>query len=215
MEWSLLFFYCIWGLALVYSAVKFAKEKYKWHSLAFAVSFVISCVIASSFSSLSTGIWFVLVISLTFAILFITLFLLAMIKHYLMVRRINKINAQLKHLPSFNVVEHLFAEHNKHPWYVLYLPLEGFIAIGVNLYGTDPVIGKKLSIQTLAGRHIFFTPEYIPETIDSKCNVICTLHDFYTFNNQTRTLVDDYILRIKNGHSEPWVIRDEINKRQD
>jgi len=213
MERSLLFFYCIWGIAIVYFGIKITKDKYKWHSIALVVSAIISCAIASSFSLSSTGIWFALVIIFTFTILFITFFLLGMIKHYSIKRHIHKIISQLKCISSFNLVDNLVVEHNKYQWYVLHLPLDGSIEIGTNLYNTNPIIGKKFYIKTLTNRYVYFIPEYTPKEIDLKSNIVFILQDFYNINHQTRILVDDYILRIKNDHKEPWIISDEINKK--
>lgn len=206
MERSLLFFYSIGGIALIAFAIKFVKAKSKWQNLTPIFSVIISCTIASSFPSLSAGMWFALVAMNTFNILFIVVFLMAIFKRYLIIRYFNKITKELKVLPPSDLIDYLIKDHNKYQWYALHLPLEGSFEIAVNVLDTNPVIGKKFHIKTLAGRQIHFTPEYIPQTIDFETNFICVLQEFYEMAPHAKLLVDDYILRIKSGHQEPWTI---------
>ncbi|MGF6192714.1 hypothetical protein [Serratia sp. 2723] len=212
MDRSLLVFYCIWGIALLYLGVKLVKDKNKWHGIGLILSVIISLVFASSFSSLSTGMWFLLVIVSTFVILFLSAFIITILKHHSMARYVHGRVNQLKNSSPADMVEYL-VEDNKKQWYVLYLPLDGSIEIGVNLFGKAPVVGEKIYIKTLTGRHMHFIPKYILKEIDLKSNIICILQNFYYIDHQTKKLVDDYILRIKTGHKEPWLLNKEINEK--
>ncbi|MTH48173.1 hypothetical protein [Intestinirhabdus alba] len=205
-------FYCLGGSALVYFGIKLIKDEHRGYSFALIACVITSCIIVSSFSSLSTGIWWVLVIVLTFTMLFVVLFLSVIIKNYLMTRYINSLVTQLKNTPSFNLAEHLIKEHHKYQWYALHFPLENTFELGFNFHGINPVIGKKLYIKTLTGRHLHFIPMQLPQEIDFNSTTLSVLPSFYSFNQRTKALVDDYLLRIKDNHKTPWIINDVVDK---
>jgi hypothetical protein len=148
----------------------------------------------------------VLVITLAYTISFLFFFLLAIIKNYLIARYIRRIITQLKYEPYFNLVENLIAEHNKHQWYVLYSPLEHSLEIGINISKKDILIGNKIVFKCLTGRRIYLIPEYLSKILDSSATLICTVQEFYNIDRHTKTLVDDYLFRIKNNQKEPWII---------
>ena len=202
MERSLVFFYCMWAIFLTYFGFKLVKDKYKWYSIGFVVSVIISLVFASSFSRISTGVWFLVVITSTVAILFSSLFIVVMIKHYLMIKYVHKKVSQLKYLSPTDMVDYLVKDHNKKHWYVIHFPEKNSIEIGVNLFGSDLVIGKKLHIKTLTDRLIYFIPGNTFQDVDLKNSIIYNLQDFYNINSQTRALVESYISKVKDGHRE-------------
>ena len=103
------------------------------------------------------------------------------------------------------MVEYLVKDHNKKHWYVLYFPENNSIEIGVNLFGSDLVIGKKLHIKTLTERMIYFIPGNTLQDLDLKNSITYTLQEFYNINNQTKALVESYISKIKDGHKESVV----------
>lgn len=185
-----------------YFGFKLVKDKYKWHSIGFVVSVVISLVFASSFSHISTGVWFLVVIISTVAILFSSLFIIVILKHYLIIKYVHKKVIQLKDLPPTDMVEYLVKDHNKKHWYVLYFPESNSIEIGVNLFGSDLVIGKKLHIKTLTDRMMYFIPGNTSQDINLKNSMIYNLQDFYNINSQTRALVESYISKVKGVHKE-------------
>ncbi|EOW1329789.1 hypothetical protein [Klebsiella aerogenes] len=213
MDRSLLFFYCLCGFFLNYFLFKLAKEKYKLQSLTFIFSFIISLVIASSFPTLSTGEWFLVVIASTFTLLFLLAFSTALLKQFLMRRYILRCVENLKYLTPTEMVESLINSHNKTQWYVLYFPLEDAIEIGVNLFAENPIIGKRLYIRTMTNRQMYFIPEKISSTIDLQSNIACTLYEFYTLTPQTKSLIEDYLTRIKNGHLQPWRLNAEPDEK--
>lgn len=213
MDRSLLFFYCLAGFFLTYFLFKLAKDKYKLQSLMFIFSLIISLVIASSFSALSTGLWFLVVIASTFTLLFLSGMFMALLKQFVMRRYILRCVDNLKRLSATEMVESLINNHNKTQWYVLYFPIDGAMEIGVNLFGDNPIIGKRLYIRTMTKRQMYFIPEDISGTIDLQSNIACTLYEFYTLTPQTKSLIEDYLTRIKNGHLQPWLLNAEPDEK--
>ncbi|MEQ0263265.1 hypothetical protein ABLV66_00885 [Klebsiella sp. CN_Kp073] len=213
MDRSLLFFYCLCGFLLTYFLFKFAKEKYKLQSLTFIFSFIISLVIASSFSVLSTGEWFLVVIASTVTLLFLLGFFTALLKQFVMYRYILRCVDNLKLLSPAEMVESLINNHNKKQWYVLYFPVEGVIEIGVNLFAENPIVGRRLYIRTMTNRQMYIIPENISSTIDLQSNIACTLYEFYTLAPQTKSLIEDYLNRIKNGYLQPWRLNAEHDEK--
>lgn len=119
-----------------------------------------------------------------------------------MIKYVHKKVIQLKHLSPTDMVECLVKDHNKKHWYVLYSPENNSIEIGVNLFGSDPVIGKKLHIKTLSDRMMYFIPGNTFQDINLKNSITYNLQDFYNTNNQTRALVESYISKVKDVHKE-------------
>lgn len=76
--------------------------------------------------------------------------------------------------------------------------------IGVNIFNASPVIGKKFFVRTLTGRNMAITPEYLPDSLDFDINFICAVPEFYNVDARTKTMVENYIARIKTGEEEPW-----------
>ena len=119
-----------------------------------------------------------------------------------MVKYVNKKVSQLKNLSPTDMVEYLVEDHNKKHWYVLHFPENNSIEIGVNLFGSELIIGKKLHIKTLTGRLMYFIPGSTFQDIDLKHSISYNLQDFYNINSQTRALVESYISKVKGVHKE-------------
>ncbi len=97
-------------------------------------------------------------------------------------------------------------EHNRYQWYVLYLPSENTIELGVNLFNVDLTIGKKFYVRTLSERSMYFVPSFIPVSIDDSTNIICPLKTFYELSEKTQELVLGYIDAVKHDIKKPWII---------
>lgn len=207
MDRSLLFFYCLVIALLIYSIFKIKNDRYKWQGLTLVFSVVVNCFISSSLFNIFSGYWWLSLIAGSVILIVILVVPTEFIKQYITSKYLKKIIASLKDTTTEEMSHRLISHHNKKQWYVLNSPSNNSIEIGLNIFNTTPIIGKKFYIKTLTQRYIFIIPEYQPNEFSLTNDFICTLPDFYKANPQTQALVENYIDRVKVGEPEPWVVK--------
>jgi len=206
MDRSLIFFYFFIGLILLYLAWLFFRDKYKWQSILFNCSAAINFFTSSFFFTPWSAEWWILAATGTFVLLFIIQISYSVIKQYRAKKHCNKIIKEIRNIPSRQIVNALMVEHNRYQWYVLYLPSENTIELGVNLFNVDLTIGKKFYVRTLSERSMYFVPSFIAVPIDDSTSVICPLKTFYELSEKTQELVLGYIDAVKHDIKKPWII---------
>lgn len=206
MENSLLFFYFIWGGFLLYFFITFIKDKYKWKSLTLIFSLIICGHLLPLSFPAPRGVWLILTILAAMAFNIVSFVCFGFINLYLIEKYFKSVVKLMKYSSPTNLINKLIEDHHKYQWYVLHIPAEDTLEIGINLYKKDPVIGKKVLIKTLTGRNLNFVPEYITVIKVMESNIICPLQAFYEFNKQTKNLIDSYIASIALGVEKPWLI---------
>lgn len=204
MDTSLLFFYAMISSFLIYFAFKIKGDTYKWQSLSLIFSLILNCFIASSFFKPLSGLWWLSLITGSILVLFFLFMATEFIQRHRCGKYIQKIIAALKTASPEEIARLLISHHDKRQWYVLNAPSMNAREIGVNIFNASPVIGKKFFFRTLTGRNMAITPEYLPDSLDFDINFICALPEFYNVDAHTKTMVENYLARIKTGEEEPW-----------
>lgn len=204
MDTSLLFFYAMISSFLIYFAFKIKSDVYKWQSLSLIFSLILNCFFASSFFSPLSGLWWLSLITGSIIVLFSLFVATEFIQRHRCIKYIQNIIIALKTASPEEIASLLVSHHDKRQWYVLNAPSMNAREIGVNIFSTSPVVGKKFFVRTLTGRNMAITPEYLPDALDFDIDFICALPEFYNADAQTKTMVENYITRIKTGEEEPW-----------
>ncbi|EAM8616031.1 hypothetical protein BHS62_26045 [Salmonella enterica] len=213
MDRSLIFFYTILSFIIIYFTITFIKEKNKLPTLAFVFLIALNSYIFLYFSIFASEIWLILTAAGTLLSVILSFTIFYLIKQYLTSKHLDSRINQLRQTSCSDLVNQLIADHKAHQWYVLYIASNNTLEIGINTLNTNPVIGRKFYIKTLTKRYIYLIPEHLSFQLTGNENLICLLKDFYNLNNQSKTLIDDYILRIKTDVKEPWIISDNYKHR--
>ncbi|WP_438706296.1 hypothetical protein [Vibrio ordalii] len=135
-----------------------------------------------------------------------------MVKHYLVIRYINKIKMDVKIKSTTDFLDGFLFKADVHRWYVIYMPLESSLDIGVEIFNRKPVIGRRMALQCLSRRLIRVIPEMSPEPLCLNHTFISPVDKFYHINDSTKDWVADYISKIRQGHPKPWVTHCDIDR---
>ncbi|MER5270324.1 hypothetical protein [Serratia marcescens] len=209
---SLLFFYGLIFVALIYFIVKFKKEiKSKDGLINIASSLVIGIVIIFLLNSDFSGASILIAIFSFIAAGFFSLCVAILIKDvystkkYILaaIKRIKTENSiDFKEMPKFK--SDIFCY--KKSWYAVYSPSLNSLEISVNAFDDLPVIGKKFTVRTLSKRAVTFVPEAIPNEINDDTELFGQLVMFCEISAKNQILAENYIEAIKNGSATPWLI---------
>ncbi|WP_058911237.1 hypothetical protein [Entomohabitans teleogrylli] len=208
---SLLFFYGFIGLVIIYLIFSFVRRSGKWSAIIQILSLIACMLIPLLFVDFGSGLWVLSTIILTLLASLAISIIVSFTNAWLTGKELNQTISAIHDAGIAAIAEkagHEAVRCGIHiHWYVVYFPSQDLLEIGINQINVTPRLGSKFYVKTLAGRVLYLTPEYIVHPINDDIDMVCSLNEFYSFSDKTKSLVDNYILAIKDNVPEPWQIK--------
>ena len=210
MDRSLIFFYSMAGLGIIWALIALFRDKKRWQTLACFASLLAGMYISSEFFALSGGTWFISSLVLAYIIPTVMIFIVYILRARATKKQLMRTVEGIRREGIVYLAEQLrqdgTPEWKNKEWYALNSPAQNTFEIGMNPCHLTPVIGEKFRIAVLSGRMFRFKPEFIIPMADINTEMVCRLADFYAFSDESQQRVTDYLEAIKNNSAEPWKI---------
>lgn len=210
MDRSLIFFYSIAGLGIIWALIALFRDKKRWQTLACFASLLAGMYISSEVFALSGGTWFISSLVLAYIIPTVMIFIVYILRARATKKQLMRTVEGIRREGIVYLAEQLrqdgTAEWKNKEWYALNSPAQNIFEIGMNPCHLTPVIGEKFRIAVLSGRMFRFKPEFLVPMADINTEMVCRLADFYAFSDESKQRVTDYLDAIKNNSAEPWKI---------
>lgn len=182
------------------------EDSDKFYMLIFIFTLVLTGYVISFFLPYISAKWIVITILVTLLSFISQLTVLFIIKYNLFLHYIDQNVKKLKKYPSFKIVATLIKNQKKYPVYVLYMPSKNTVEVCFNIFNVNLISGNKVYVKTLTNRYVHIIPKYLSTPLTMDDDFICLLNDFYNFNEETKSLLENYLLKIRDNVNEPWIL---------